>query len=756
VHVILQICAFSLLVTDLIRGFLRVSLLTMLLAAVSACGGGGGSSNRVPVASFTATPTSGEAPLTVSVNASGSTDSDGSIVSYSWNFGDGGTATGVTAQHVYNQAGTFTVTLTVSDNRGAQDQATRTVTVTGNEGPVAELQYTAGCSVAPLQASFDASRSYDPDGNIVSYSWNFGDGQTGSGATVAHTYDTAGTFPVTLTLLDDEGATSQARGTVTVLSGPGTGAVSVSGQVSFERVPHNASTTNAGLDYSRTFAAPARNVVVELVSSAGPVLASTVTSESGQYSFNAAADSDVFVRARAEACGTSPRWQVRVMNNTQPDPLTLYVLDSAVFNTGTTSQTKNLLADSGWPDFGGISYTGPRAAAPFAVLDTLTSAVKFVHANGAAVDLPALNAFWSKDNRVSDEWTPSNGGIQSTLFRGFSYLGAAPGIYVLGLVNNDTDEFDEHVVAHEFNHYLEDAISRSDTPGGAHGPTERIDMRLAFSEGFSNAFSGMVVDSLPLREGELPHARYYKDSSGDRQLSGFTLDLEQNSQADPGWFNESTIHSILWDVFDAPSDGVDDISLGYGPLYDVTTAELRNGAALTSIYPMLQGLKSRSPGSAATIDAMAQSRRILGTGQYGIGEVEDGGVTEALPVYTELTLNGAAKRVCGTTEVGVYNKLGNRLFLRFSLGATQPVTIRAQYTSTGSASSSITPDPDIVLYRSGLFEVGWSEDANVETLTRTLAAGDYVIEVYEYSHIEDGATARRGVTCFNVSVVNQT
>jgi hypothetical protein len=548
---------------------------------------------------------------------------------------------------------------------------------------------------------------------------------------------------VVLTVTDDRGLSTQAKSFVTVLMGPGTGAVSVSGRIEFERVPHKAS-TDPGLNYVATFAAPARDVIVELVSSAGTVLASTLTNDSGQYSFNAAANTDVFVRARAEACGTNPRWQVRVMNNTATDPQTLYVLDSQVFNTGTTSQTRNLLADSGWPDFGGTNYTGPRAAAPFAVLDTLRAAVNYVHANGdAAVVLPSLNAFWSPSNKVSDDWTPSDGGIQSTLFRGYSFEGAAPGIYVLGFADNDTDEFDQHVIAHEFQHYLEDVTSRSDSPGGSHSPTEPLDLRLAFSEGYANAFSGMVVGSA-----------IYKDSQGDRQLGGFSLDMEQNIHENEGWFNESSIHSVVWDVFDAASDGSDDVALGYGPIYDVFTQELRDGAALTSIYPLLQGLKSRSPGSTAGINTIAQNRRILGTGIYGAGETESGGVTEALPVYTDLTLNGAAKRVCGTTEVGVYNKLGNRLFLKFSLPASQSVTIRAQYTSTGSESSTITPDPDMVLYRAGLFDIAWSEEANVETLTRTLAAGDYVIEVYEYSHVEDGVTSRRGITCFNVSVAN--
>ena len=732
---------------DLTRRALRFSLLTIVLAALTACGGGGssGSTNRTPAASFTASPTSGTAPLTVALNASASSDSDGSITAYSWTFGDGGTATGVTAQHVYSQSGTYTITLTVTDDDGARGQATRTVEVTGNDAPVAEMQYEAGCGLAPLQASFDASRSYDFDGNIATYSWNFGDGTTGTGPTVAHTYNSAGTFPVVLTVTDTLGLTSQARGTVTVLTGPGTGTVSVNGQVTFERVPHRGG-TDPGLNYAGTFAAPARDVIVELVSSGGPVLASTLTNDSGQYSFNAAANTNVFVRARAEACGTSPRWQVRVLNNTAADPLTLYVLDSQVFNTGTTSQTRNLLADSGWPDFGGTSYVGPRTAAPFAVLDTLRSAARFVQTNGdAGVELPALSAFWSTENRVSDAWIPATGSIQSTLYRGYSFEGAPPGIYVLGLQNNDTDEYDAHVVAHEFQHFLEDAVARNDSPGGSHSLDERLDMRLAYSEGFANAFSAMVVGS-----------SIYKDSAGTSQLGGFSFDVESNTTPHQGWFNESTIHSVVWDVFDSSNDGTDTISLGYGPIYAVMTNELRGGPALISIYPLLQGLKTRSSASNATvIDSMATERGIFGTGIYGGGETNDGDVTEALPVYTELTLNGAARRVCGTTEVGVYNKLGNRLFLRFSLPAAQTATIRAEYSSFGStAPLTPTADPDIVLYRNGLLTIGESEVANLETLTRPLDAGDYVIEVYEYSHVDELAVSRRGITCFNVSVAN--
>jgi len=85
--------------------------------------------NAVPSASFTATPNSGTAPITVSFNASASADSDGTIASYAWNFGDGTTGSGVTTQHTYTAAGTYTATLKVTDDRGATSSTSVTVQV---------------------------------------------------------------------------------------------------------------------------------------------------------------------------------------------------------------------------------------------------------------------------------------------------------------------------------------------------------------------------------------------------------------------------------------------------------------------------------------------------------------------------------------------------------------------------------------------------------------------------------------------------
>lgn len=122
----------------------------------NACGGGGGT-NQSPVASFSATPSG----LSVSVNAGASSDPDGSIAGYAWNFGDGRTATGVTASNTYASAGTYTVTLTVTDNQGATSATTRQVTVSGGGGScTGGTRYSGGFAGPPGQTQFQPNGNY--------------------------------------------------------------------------------------------------------------------------------------------------------------------------------------------------------------------------------------------------------------------------------------------------------------------------------------------------------------------------------------------------------------------------------------------------------------------------------------------------------------------------------------------------------------------------------------------------------------------
>ena len=167
--------------------------------------------NVLPTASFT----SSTADLTASFDASASSDSDGTIATYAWDFGDGHTGTGVTASHEYESAGTYEVTLTVTDDRGGVDEHSADVSVTApvpNVAPVAAFT----SSTDGLTASVDGSGSTDSDGTIAGYAWDFGDTATGSGATASHEYAAAGTYTVTLTVTDDDGAQHAVSHDVTV------------------------------------------------------------------------------------------------------------------------------------------------------------------------------------------------------------------------------------------------------------------------------------------------------------------------------------------------------------------------------------------------------------------------------------------------------------------------------------------------------------------------------------------------------------
>ena len=170
-----------------------------------------------PTAAFDAVPASGVAPLLVSFDASASSDADGSIVLYSWNFGDGMTGTGKQVTHTYGSApnfssSTYAVVLTVRDNSGLEGTVARNVTVTAppvvppNVAPVARLTAAPATGNAPLTVAFDASASTDADGTIASYTWAFGDGQTASGVSTLHVYAAQGAYTVVLAVTDNAGA----------------------------------------------------------------------------------------------------------------------------------------------------------------------------------------------------------------------------------------------------------------------------------------------------------------------------------------------------------------------------------------------------------------------------------------------------------------------------------------------------------------------------------------------------------------------
>ncbi|MCK5767734.1 MAG: PKD domain-containing protein, partial [Candidatus Atribacteria bacterium] len=160
-----------------------------------------------PTAVINVTPsTTGIAPFTVYFDASDSSVVSDcgacSIESYSWNFGDGTTGTGLTTSHEYTTAGTYNVILTVTDSNGNIAYASVTITVSEAEVPTAVISVTpSSTGVEPFTVYFDASQSSSSYA-IVSYDWDFGDTNTGTGIAPTHTYLAAGIYTAILTVTD--------------------------------------------------------------------------------------------------------------------------------------------------------------------------------------------------------------------------------------------------------------------------------------------------------------------------------------------------------------------------------------------------------------------------------------------------------------------------------------------------------------------------------------------------------------------------
>ena len=183
-----------------------------------------------PTVSASADVTSGPAPLPVRFEASGADpDGDASKLTYAWDFGDGGSSFAQSPAHTYMEPGTYTATVTVRDPSGAVATDSVTVTVSdppGNVAPSVQAAALPSSGEAPLTVILSAAGT-DPDGDKLTYTWDFDDGSTGSGAEVTHVYAQAGTYRATVTASDGHGGTATATVDVVVGNPPGNQAPTV-------------------------------------------------------------------------------------------------------------------------------------------------------------------------------------------------------------------------------------------------------------------------------------------------------------------------------------------------------------------------------------------------------------------------------------------------------------------------------------------------------------------------------------------------
>ncbi len=648
----------------------------------------------------------------------------------------------------------------------------------GNAAPTAN----AGPDQSVLEntaVSLNGSGS-DPDtGDSLTFVWS----QTGGAAVAINNANLASAnftapdvalgVPETLSFqLSVSDGTASRTDTVAITVQEPQPAVSVSGIVSYEFVPPLP--TCRDLNFSAIETRPIRGATVQLIDAGnGNVLQTTTASATGDYVFaNVNANSMVRIRVRAELKQTgAPGWDIEIRDNFLPGQSdtdipppppegtrALYVLDGANFNTGSVDVDRPLTARTGWS---GSSYTGARAAAPFAILDAIYSGIQLVLTADANAVFPPMDAFWSVNNTEMGASLDVTAGEFPVAF----YSGGVDSLYLHGDAALTQDEFDDHVIMHEWGHYFEDNFSRSDSVGGPHTLGQSLDARLAFGEGWATAFGAMALND-----------PQYCDTHGIGSNSGFGINAESDGFGVQGWFNEISVATLLYDLWDAIDDGTDNASLGFGPIFDTMVGPQRVTPAWTTVHsfaaelrPMLdlndqafldsQLVRERvNEPNPASIDIWAATESNDANGVNGSAEV--------LPLYTDYTADGSTANICVNnkfdTEIGG-NKLAEYRYLRLTI----PTTDTYNVTITTTTATPVTPDlndrdqsdPDMFIQLDGqIVAWGLSSVENVEVFTtqNTLVAGNtYVADLHEWRYQDvDGAPANYpDRVCFDYSMV---
>ena len=494
------------------------------------------------------------------------------------------------------------------------------------------------------------------------------------------------------------------------------GNLNISGKVTFDKIGLNSN--KLGLNYNHITREPAKQVVVKAIGRLNEIVAQTTTDDNGYYTLkNLPQNAKVKIRVYAKMKKSSGdiRWDVNVVDNTNGD--SQYVMEGGFASTGTANSIRNLNASLGWSS-SRRRYSSIRVSAPFAILDSLYTAMKKVISVDSTIDFPPLRVNWSVNNLSAGSGTEEelrDGQIVTSHYDGENKL------YILGDENGDTDEFDNHIIIHEWGHYFESKFSRADSIGGPHSEGDMLDMRVAFGEGWGNAWSAIATDD-PI----------YYDTSGQRQSIGWSMNIEREKPNHPGWYSESSIQRILYDLYDSNDDGADSLSLGFAPIYNVLVGAQKRTPAFTSIFPFITALQEQNPSDSEAINAILESE--------DISEIKDAYGSTHHQLYLEMNVQTGAN-VCTTTTYGTSNKIDTHKYLIFNLPRDGKYRVRLSQTNGRGA------DPDFGLYKTTPFKlIGKEEEVNFrdEEGTFNLDSGEYILDVSDYNDLREA--------CFDATV----
>jgi len=492
------------------------------------------------------------------------------------------------------------------------------------------------------------------------------------------------------------------------------------GTITYDRVPVQIDTMGtAALDYAATYRDTGKNLIVKALNAESQMVAETTSNNKGEYTLYVPKNTPVKIRVYARMF-KKDIWDVSVVDNTNMK--SMYTLEGELHDSGEQTTRRDLHATSGWD---GQSYSGIRSAAPFAILDSINTIMQKIVSAKSNIVFPQLSINWSVNN-VSVGGETSLGQIGTS-----SYTSDNGEMWILGDANADTDEYDDHIIIHEWTHFFEDKFSRSDSIGGGHSAGDTLDIRVAFGEGFANGMSAIATDN-PI----------YFDTSGYNQASGWNMNIESAPAENPGWFSEASVQRIMYDLYDNNNEGLDQITLGFKPIFETMVDRERNAKAFTSIFTFINALKSENSSDSTAIDQVISSEQISTIyDDYGSYRSNNAHGLLSKPIYQDLNIGNRVIQ-CNKNTYGVYNKLGNRTFMKVHINNV------GIYTFVANPYNYAYGDPDIVLYDTTYpFNIkGMSplEGESSDALTLNLEEGDYMAEVYDSSYNN---------SCFSISLV---
>jgi hypothetical protein len=511
----------------------------------------------------------------------------------------------------------------------------------------------------------------------------------------------------------------------------------LSGNVTFDYVPVVVDAQKAArLDFTKIEKRPVRAVVVDIVDAvAQTIVASGVTNADGRYTIQVPANRSVFVRVQAALADALQKSMiVEVHDNTLGSQ---WVLDGPVLSTSIETMQRNLHAGSGWT---GASYVeAQRAAGLFAILDTIYTNVQKIRAVDSTAVFPPLTVYWSPKN-TSFRGDITLGQIGNTNYMGYVDESGVKrhAIFLLGKAENNTDEFDRHVISHEFAHYLQDAFSRDDSIGGKHTiDNNLLDMRLAFSEGWGNAWAAIALD-----------AKTVANTMAASGAQGWSFDVSAGDTKNPGWFSEFSVAKIFWDLNA-------NAAIGFKPLWTTMRTSMTSSPALSSVHSFAFGLAKNNPAVSEVLTTILANQKIaLPTDAYGAGEtnLSSPAIDDLKPLYLNYAgLGSTLSGICVGNAADPDrsgNKLGGHRYVRLVL----PVGLRTITVIKDAATRTIS-NPDFSLYQNtGRIgdRVGTSLDIDQGAINVTTPQ-EYVLSITDakLSAMESQKNSR---TCFDLVV----